>query len=185
MAKTGDVLENPGAGERIVFRVAAAETGGAYTQFDQYLLKPRAGYSPTHIHLRTDERFEVISGTAAYTLGGLHRTAGPGEVVEVPRGTLHRNPWNRAGGELHLLRTVTPPSGAELFYETFYGLAGDGKDLDFWQAALTSHYIHSETYFFPPNVPIPIQRAALPLVAWLARLKGYRPYYPKYTQGEL
>jgi mannose-6-phosphate isomerase-like protein (cupin superfamily) len=184
MAKVGDVLEHPKAGERIVFREVSADTGGAYSRFDQFLLKPRAGYSPTHIHLRTEERFEVISGTAAYTLGGRDLTAGPGEVVEVPRGTLHRNPWNRDGGELHLLRTVTPPSGAELFYETFYGLARDGKGLDLWQAALTSHHIRSETYFFPPNVPIPIQRAALPLVAWLARLRGYRPYYPEYTQDE-
>lgn len=184
MAKAGDILEHPAAGERIIFKTTAADTGGAYTQFEQELLKAGAGSSSQHIHLHTDERFEILAGTATYTLDGQDYTAGPGEVVEIKRGTLHRNPWNRDGGEVRLLRTVTPPSGAELFYETFYGLERDGKPLNLWQAALTSHYIKSETYFFPPNVPMAVQRLAIPLVAFLARLQGYRPWYPQYTQDQ-
>ncbi len=182
MAKSGDVLENPQAGERIVFRQTASETNGAFSLFDQYLLKPGAGYSPPHIHFKTDERFEILAGTAAYTIGQQDYTAHPGDVVEIPRRTLHRNPWNRDGGELHLLRTVTPPSGAELFYETFYGLARDGRPLSLLQAALTSHYLDSQTYFFEPNIPLPLQRIGIPVLAWLARLRGYRPFYPQYSE---
>lgn len=181
MAKAGDILEHPAAGERIIFRTVAADTGGAYTQFEQQLSRPGAGASAQHIHLITDERFEVLAGTATYTLDGQDFTAETGAVVEIRRGTLHRNPWNRDGGEVRLLRTVTPPSGAELFYETFYGLERDGKGLNLLQAALTSHYIRSETYFFPPNLPIGVQRVAIPLVALLARLLGYKPYYSQYS----
>lgn len=184
MAQPGDILENPAAGERIIFRQTASETGGAYTQFEQELTRPGAGASAQHIHLQTDERFEILEGAATYTLNGKDYAAGVGEVVEISRGTLHRNPWNRDGGVVRLLRTVTPPSGAELFYETFYGLERDGKKLTLLQAALTSHYIRSETYFFPPNLPMEVQRAAIPLVALLARLLGYKPWYPKYTHHQ-
>ena len=69
MAHAGDTIENPATGERIVFRKTAADTGGELLLFDLFL-KPH-GFVPTvHIHLRQEERVEVVSGSVRYRLGG-------------------------------------------------------------------------------------------------------------------
>ncbi len=62
MAYSGQVLDNPVSGERIVFRKTAADTGGPLLAFDLFLA-PDGHVPGLHVHPAQEERFEVVRGT--------------------------------------------------------------------------------------------------------------------------
>ena len=49
------------------------------------------------------------------------------EVVFIPRGMRHINPYNKENEKLILKRTLHPDGGLEMFYRKLYQLARDGK----------------------------------------------------------
>ncbi len=51
MAQTGDVLENPVTGERLVFRRTAAETGGDALEYE-LVFRPQGFVVRQHVHPR-------------------------------------------------------------------------------------------------------------------------------------
>jgi mannose-6-phosphate isomerase-like protein (cupin superfamily) len=186
MAKPGETIDNPVSGERITFRTVASQTDGKYVEFDQFLYRKGAGATGEHVHLKGDEKYTILAGVATYTIDSVRKTAGKDEVVEILRGTIHQNPWNDGSEELHLLRHVAPEAGLEQFYETQYGLSREGKvasdgNMTFIQTVVVGNAIHSETYFFPKVLPIWLQRVSIPVIAFIGRLMGLRPYYPQFT----
>src|SRR4051794_4636748 len=70
------------------------------------VIKPGTGKADAHLHLDYVESFEIIDGTATIEVDGRAISAGPGERVEVPPGTAHRNPYNDTEGDLQLRHTV-------------------------------------------------------------------------------
>ena len=76
-----------GPGDRYTFLVTGEESGGAY--FAMEALVPPGGGPPPHIHTREDETFYLIEGQVEFLLGDRRITAGPGDFVNVPRGTVH------------------------------------------------------------------------------------------------
>lgn len=50
----------------------------------------RGGRTPLHIHEQGDELFYVVSGQGTATLGDVTETIGPGDVIFVRRGGVHR-----------------------------------------------------------------------------------------------
>ena len=103
MARAGETVENPATGERVTFVRPAADTGGELLEME--LVWPRSGArAPEHVHPEMEERYEVLSGTAAFRIGGGEEpdfTAGPGAVVTVPPGTPHLA-WNPTSEEVRL-----------------------------------------------------------------------------------
>jgi hypothetical protein len=190
MAKPGQSIEAPIKGERIVWRTTGEETGGATVIFDQYI-QPGGGYTGDHIHILQVERNEVISGVATYSINGVTKTARVGEHIDIPLKTIHQNPYNASDAtqELHLLREITPEMGIEIFFETTYGLARDGKvdkygNVNPIQMAVLGNDLHNQTYFFPKLVPYWIQNIFVPLVAFIGHLLGMRARYDKYSGPE-
>jgi hypothetical protein len=53
-------------------------------------LVPPGGGPPPHIHTREKETFYVLEGNVEFLLGEQTVVAGPGDFVNVPRGTVHR-----------------------------------------------------------------------------------------------
>lgn len=51
---------------------------------------------PRHLHPEQDERFEVLAGELRVRHGDQELTLGPGDVIEIPRGTAHQM-WSPAG----------------------------------------------------------------------------------------
>ena len=51
---------------------------------------PRGGTTNLHIHDQGDELFYVVSGQGTATLGDKQEVIGPGDVIFVPRGDVHR-----------------------------------------------------------------------------------------------
>lgn len=97
------LLRNPATGEEV--RVIA--------QRDDVLVLettwPRPGHrASAHVHPQLEERFEVLSGRAAFRVAGVAREAGPGEVVVVPPGTAHLA-WNASDGPTRVRLEFRPP----------------------------------------------------------------------------
>lgn len=180
MVNSGDVLEHPVTREKIVFRKTARDTGGELLQMDAYL-QSGAFVAAEHIHPLQEERFEVIAGTLRGRVAGKESSSGPGETIVVPKGTPHVW-WNSGDDELHVLVEVRPALRIESFFETFFGLAQDGKvhpktglPNPFQLALMMRTYRNELVLARPPRL---VQTLLFGLLAPIGRLLGYKAEYP-------
>ena len=97
----------------LLFLVTGEESGGAYFAMEA-LVPPGCG-PPPHVHTREEETFYLLEGEVEFLLGEETITAGPGDFVNVPRGTVHRF-RNTGAGTARLLLTFTP-AGIERWFE--------------------------------------------------------------------
>jgi quercetin dioxygenase-like cupin family protein len=120
-----DPLVHPITGERIVFRKRARDTGGELLEMTLYLA-PKGFIAAPHVHPNQEERFEVSGAPVMFKVDGNERLYQPGEVAVVPPGTPHVW-WNPSDEEAATLVQFRPALDTETFFETFFGLARDGK----------------------------------------------------------
>ena len=179
MAIPGQTLENPITGERIVFRETARETRGSKLVIDHFL-KPHTSTFPEHVQLNQEERFTVLSGTATYQLNGAKNAAQTGEVIVVPQGAPHRNPWNESDQEMVFRHETSPDFGSEVFFESLFSLAQDGKinnkgEVSALQILVIGAGLESQTYV--TGIPVSVQRVINPMLATIGRWLGYASRY--------
>ena len=180
MVNSGDVLEHPVTGERIVFRKTARDTDGALMQAD-FLMASGGFVAAAHIHPLQEERFEVIAGTLHGRIAGRELTAGPGEVVVVPAGTPHVW-WNAGDTEMRVLVEARPALRLENFFETFFGLAQDGKVNpktglpNPLQMAMTLQAFQKELILAQPSRTM--QKLLFAPLAVMGKLLGYKAEHP-------
>ena len=111
-----------GPGDHYTFLVTGEESGGAY--FAMEGLVPAGGGPPLHIHTREDETFYLLEGKIEFHLGDETIVAGPGDFVNVPRGTVHR--FHNAGTETARLVLTFTPAGIERWFEETLERAPNG-----------------------------------------------------------
>ena len=180
MVKAGDVLEHPVTREKLVVRKTARDTNGELFQVDGYF-QPGAFVAAEHIHPLQEERFEVIAGTLRGRVAGKELSSGPGTTVVVPKGTPHVW-WNSGDEEMHVLVELRPALRTESFFETFFGLAQDGKvNLKTGlpnplQMALVMRTYRKELVLARP--PQAVQSLLFGAMAPVGRLLGYKGEYP-------
>jgi len=106
---------NPQTGERVTI---VSETPDLL-QMD--VVWPRPGHrAAAHIHPEMEERYEVVSGTAAFRIGEAEEhIAGEGEVVAVPPGTRHLA-WNPTDAPVHLRIEMRPALRWAQFVERLF-----------------------------------------------------------------
>lgn len=179
MAKSGDILEHPVTGEKIIFRKTAKDTGGELMQAD-VIMRPHGFVAAEHVHPLQEERFEVLSGSVQFRVNGVKREVHAGEITVVPLGTPHVW-WNDGDQEAHVLVDVRPALRFEEFFETFFGLAQAGK-VDKKTGlpnplvlALIMREFEKELYLAQP--PLATQRILFSLLAPVGRLLGYQGHY--------
>jgi quercetin dioxygenase-like cupin family protein len=102
-----------GPGDLYTFLVTGAESDGAY--FSMLATVPPGGGPPPHTHRDEDETFFVLDGTPTFRLGDERVLAGPGDFVNVPKGTLHCF-RNFSDEPVRMILTFTP-AGIERFFE--------------------------------------------------------------------
>jgi quercetin dioxygenase-like cupin family protein len=184
VAKSGDVLTHPVTGERIVWRAVAADTDGALLQGDLYA-RPGALVAAEHVHPKQEERFEVLTGVLTLQVDGHEQTLRAGEVAVVPAG--HRHTWWNAGSEeVHLVGDFRPALRTERFFETFFGLAAEGRTNgkglpNPLQLAVLMEEFDDELRLARPS-PM-LQRAMFKPLALIGRLLGYRPWYSRFAES--
>ena len=181
MAYAGEEIQNPVTGERLIFRQTARQTDGELLQLE-YFMRPGGFVATAHIHAAQEEHWQLISGTGQFRIGKEKFTAGRGETVLAPAGAAHIF-RNHGDQELHAIIEFRPALDLEGMFETFFGLAQDGKThpksgkLSFLQAVLLVQ--GCEMYAAQP--PVWVQKATLPMLRPVAKLLGYRARYPRYT----
>jgi len=127
---TGRLLHRPvdtgpafwGPGDHYTFLVTGEESGGAY--FAMEALVPPGGGPPPRIHRREDETFYLLEGQIEFLLGDERITAGPGDFVNVPRGTVHC--FQNTGTETARMVLTFTPAGIERFFEETLERAPNG-----------------------------------------------------------
>src|SRR5215213_8032554 len=125
MARVGDEMVNPVSRERFIWRHTAESTKGAFAEFE-LVLGEGALVAMPHVHPRQREDFRVVAGKLDTKIAGVERTVGAGLTASVAPGVPHR--WgNAAAGETRVVIRLTPALHIEDFFETFCGLARDGK----------------------------------------------------------
>jgi hypothetical protein len=115
---------------------------------------------------------------------GSVREFNAGGRVEVPPGTRHRDPWNPGSTELHVRGTFDPDNDFIEAYAAAYahhlaageqGRLNDQEEMPLLQILVITQATHGRSYGgFPP---VAIQKALLPLLAGVGRLRGYKPSY--------
>lgn len=180
MVTSGDVLEHPVTGEKIVVRKTARDTGGELYQGDLYV-QPKGFVAAEHIHPRQEEHFEVISGTLRGRVAGKDVFGGEGTKLVVPAGTPHIW-WNSGAEELHVRVEFHPALRIESFFETYFSLAQDGKVNrktglpNPLQLAVIMRAYRNELILARP-LPF-VQTLLFGFLAFIGRLVGYKADHP-------
>ncbi|MEV0272581.1 quercetin 2,3-dioxygenase [Hamadaea sp. NPDC050747] len=98
-------------GSLVTVKASGAETHGALTVVE--FVNPPGFAPPLHRHLKEDEMFYVLSGSAEFRCDGEVFSAGPGDFVLLPARLPHTF-IVEAGEPLRTLQ-ITTPSGFEQF----------------------------------------------------------------------
>jgi mannose-6-phosphate isomerase-like protein (cupin superfamily) len=176
MAFTGQTIEHPVTGERILFLKTAEDTRGELLQLD-VRVGPHRFDAGEHIHPRQDERFAILSGRLRYRIDGIEGERGRGRVVHVPRGARHTW-WNVGEEPLHMVVDLRPALRTELFFESYFALAHAGRTNELTgmpgrlQTAVLLREFRDEVRLARP--PLIVQRPLIAALAWLGRRRGHR-----------
>lgn len=183
MARAGDEIVNPRTGQRMVFLETGEQTGGQLLRIDSYN-PPSPPLEPEHVHPFQESGAEVISGSLRFRVGGEERSVKVGESITIPANTPHHF-WNDGQEEAHSVQWFKPALKIDRFFETFFGLAQDGKVNEkglpslLQLAVMVPHFGDEIRLTRPPWI---LQKVIFGLLAPLGRLLGYRPEYP-YPHG--
>jgi mannose-6-phosphate isomerase-like protein (cupin superfamily) len=182
MICTGDVIENPVTGERIVFRKTSHDTGGQAVVIET-IVQPNGFVAAAHVHPAQEERFEVLRGSVGFRIGRKETVVGPGARLTVPSGTSHRF-WNAGDEVAHFVCEVRPALQFESLLETMFALAADGQTNrkgmphPLRLAVIANAHFDTVRLPFPPAI---LQRIALAIGAPLGRMCGYAATYEPTT----
>jgi quercetin dioxygenase-like cupin family protein len=182
MFRRGDVFDNPVTGERATILLGTRETKGERLVVELELRGAGFG-SPLHLHPSIRERLTVVSGRVGLILHGATSIAEPGDMIEIPPGVPHRF-WNAGIYEARLTLDIRPAKRFEPFIRNMIGLARDGKTdptgmPNLLQLATTATEFADVIQFLSP--PRSVQRVLFPILAILAKMRGYRGSYSEYV----
>jgi quercetin dioxygenase-like cupin family protein len=183
VARVGETIENPVNGERITWVETAASSDGEVLSFD-LALRPDAAVAAEHRHPRQEESFTVTAGKIGLAVSGRERVLGPGEDAAVPAGVPHHW-WNAGEGETVVRVEIRPALETEVFFETLFGLARDGKTKakgipGLLQIAVAYAEL-GDSCSRVVKPPPAVQRLVLTPLAPIGRLLGRRAAYPAYS----
>lgn len=127
----GGVIVAPGAGKTVWlqglgvrFLLGGEQTGGRFALVE-HPLAPRALGAPLHTHEHEDELSYVLEGEVGVQVGERVQVAGPGAVIDKPRGVPHAF-WNAGAAPARVLELITPAGFERYFEEAAELFAGGG-----------------------------------------------------------
>jgi uncharacterized protein YndB with AHSA1/START domain len=176
MANAGDVLDMAPLGCRVQLIRTAAQTGGELLEFD-VIGRPRGFLVQPHVHVGQIERYEVIARTLKIVENGREHLLGPGDTMEVPGGTAHRQLPGDKAQDGHVRVQVRPAGSTQAFLERVADLCAAGQFNRFgFPRALAGARIVTEfgDEGHAARPPLAVQKA---LARFVLRVAGLmRPY---------
>jgi mannose-6-phosphate isomerase-like protein (cupin superfamily) len=147
-------------------------------------LAPHAPGPPRHVHTRFAEDFIVAKGVLSLRVGGEIKQLRPGEHFLVQPGVVHQ-PFNATNEEVVVRGPLTPeyalPRDFVLFLCQIYGFIDESPVHARPPAILLQASIFAPRYdSWLADSPLLVQRVEFTLLRPLARLLGYRSYYPRF-----
>jgi len=125
------------------------------------------------------ETFEVLDGEVACSLEGRDRVLSAGEVLEVPAGSTHVNPYTTAGRNAKLVQSVVPhPVSVEVYFTSWLmwleqGETDDHDEPKFLQMmAIAKAGGRGDTWGSGP--PVWLQKITTDVLGHVATLVGIR-----------
>jgi quercetin dioxygenase-like cupin family protein len=175
MAKSGEVLENPITGQRIIFRRTSEDTAGELLEVESVYTSPSPSRPPAHYHPAQEEIFRILAGELHAVINGRQRVLKKGETLVVVEGTRHEMWAEEAGVRVNW--QTRPALKTETFFETIFGLASQGKTNEkgtpnILRAAIIARAYSDEFRLAGP--PWMVQRLLFAVLAPFGRLLGYR-----------
>ena len=110
MTRGDRTIHDPSTGQHLRFLDVASDTDGRSLRAEVRLRA--GGFVPRHLHLRQDERIEILAGSIRYRVGGVDRIMRPGDSAAVPRRRWHRVS-NASPEEAVFVLDVCPPRHIE------------------------------------------------------------------------
>ena len=181
MDTTTRQIENRFSKERITFVQTGAETDGELFAFEVRVPTDMVS-PPPHLHAE-EERLEVLEGEMMVQTDGRQHVLRPGESLAVKPGVAHTW-WNSGSGPLRFRGEFRPAGNVQSFFETYCGLAAEGRSDEKGQPPLLQ--VAASLPFWGMYVagpPILAQRLLMAVLRPVARLRGYRPRYERFEQG--
>lgn len=151
-------IVGPGEGEIIALgpaRMRVLEDGSTTSHrlgITESILAPHTPGPPQHRHLRHDEGFYIVSGTAVFTVGATDHQAPPGTLVMVPPGAPHTfaNPGDEP---VVMITTFTPDLYLHYFREVSEAIAdgatmpeATGRAIGRYATELATDYAQGEQF---------------------------------------
>jgi mannose-6-phosphate isomerase-like protein (cupin superfamily) len=195
MIETGFAIDNPMTGSHTVVLEGNGETDGGGWLLEHRAVPHRRPDIPEHIHLTWTETFEIIAGSAFYSLDGVQGRAEVGDVIVVGPRQRHIHPWN--AGETDLVyrqrdqfEPPDPTATQEVLgvFATVADLARqgkvgeDGRVKNPLQQAVMLKVLNRHGGY-DASIPIWLQDALGATLGSLAGALGYRAIDPRYAQS--
>jgi mannose-6-phosphate isomerase-like protein (cupin superfamily) len=109
----------------VTFLQSRHETGGAFDLFE-LIVPPNFSLSVPHLHRDYDETILGLNGIATWTVNGKEIQVKPGQLLSIPRGTVHSH--NNLHNHTARMACLLTPGllGPEYFRELAATLNADG-----------------------------------------------------------
>jgi mannose-6-phosphate isomerase-like protein (cupin superfamily) len=159
--------------------VEKQENGYVYCSAE---IGPLAEGPPKHIHTSFDEEFEVVNGELTLWVDGKIIKIRPGDKVLVPRGTPHK-PYNETKELIKVKGSIAFPEKFAYHLTQVYGVMEDTPDFAASPAVMLQMALFNRSGFdsyIAEGPPVVIQKVTGFMLVPLARLLGYKSYYPNY-----
>jgi mannose-6-phosphate isomerase-like protein (cupin superfamily) len=131
---------------------------------------------PPHYHPAQDEHFEVLDGTLTAKLGGEEFDLGPGQKLEIPRGT-HHQIWNEGDVPARALWETRPAGRTEEWFRSIDRLIQEGRVGSRGMPGPLAFGVYLTEYrdvFRLGVAPDIVTRPLLAGLGAIGRLRGYR-----------
>ena len=112
-------IQDPLTGQHLTFLETAADTEGTSLRAE-VRLEP-GGFVPRHLHIRQDERLEVLAGAVRFRSRGEDRVLGPGDTSVITRRHIHRV-VNAGPGEARFVLEVHPARHIEQTMRSMFAI---------------------------------------------------------------
>lgn len=187
MAHIGDEISNPATHETMTFLQTALSTQGRLLQIQHVV---RSGhYAPVvHLHPRQVERFHVVSGTLRAQLDGEWREFGAGQSAIVPAGVPHTFTIASDCQELTMILELEPAFDTEIFFETLFGLAREGRTNKHGAPSIlqiAALIQAQQAGLLLAGMPRSVQHVLFTSLAALAEVVGIRGWYARFSPTTL
>jgi mannose-6-phosphate isomerase-like protein (cupin superfamily) len=136
---------------------------------------PGGSPPPKHYHPSQDERFEVLQGGLHARVDGAERVLGAGEVLEIPRGSVHQM-WNPGKVEARATWRTTPAMRTASWFRAIDALHRSGRVGSNGMPGPLAFGVLLNEYreVFRLAGPDLVLRPALAALGAIGRARGYR-----------